>query len=445
MTAEAPSTRKARAAHDEVMTRLSLELHPDASRVVIRPFLPADDPLTLTDPERSRLQRIADRILALNSAEVSAYLEQTLLPFEDRSFTVEQMFQTRFEEVDGRIIGECSATRDQALLIGAYLHQEYSYEAAALFNPSIVPHPDQSNLPQGSLRFVLSLRGVGEGHISSVTFRTGLYDIGNGLSMDPPSPHLVAHRFERDPAAIACDGRIRIVCDEGHDLSERVLFPVTAQQRNGIEDLRLVHFIDDDGGSRYLGTYTAYDGRVIAPELLTTDNFRTFNLHRMEGPGAVNKGLAFFPRRIGGKYGLLCRHDDENIWFAVSNNLHHWGASISVVAPRYPWEFIKIGNCGSPIELDEGWLVITHGVGAVRNYAIGACLLDKNDPSKLLARTREPLLRATAGERAGYVPNVVYSCGSLVHEGTLLLPYAIADSYTTFATVPVDRLLAIME
>ena len=213
------------------------------------------------------------------------------------------MFQARFEEVDGRLIGECSATHEQALLIGAYLHQEYSYEAAALFNPSAVPHPDQSNLPQGSLRFVLSLRGVGEGHISSVTFRTGIYNPGTGLSVDPPSRHVVAHRLERDPTAVTGDGRIRIVCDEGHDLSERVLFPVTAQQRNGIEDLRLVRFIDDDGRSRYLGTYTAYDGRVIAPELLTTDDFRTFNLHRMEGPGAVNKGLAFFPRRIDGKYG----------------------------------------------------------------------------------------------------------------------------------------------
>jgi predicted GH43/DUF377 family glycosyl hydrolase len=427
------------------MDRVALELHPDASRVVMRPFLPANDPLTLSDPERSRLQRIADRILALDETTAAAYLVQALRPFEDRAFPVELIFDARFEEVNGRIIGECSASRTKTQLIGAYLHQEYSYEAAALFNPSIVPHPDQANLPEGSLRFVMSLRGVGEGHISSVTFRTGIYNASTGLSVDTPSSHTIAHRLERDPDAGDGDGSIWISCDEGHDLSERVLFPVTAQQRNGIEDLRLVRFVEDDGSSRYLGTYTAYDGRVIAPELLTTGDFATFNLHRMEGPGAINKGLAFFPRRIDGKYALLCRHDDENIWFAVSDSLQHWGESVSVVAPRYPWEFIKIGNCGSPIELDEGWLVITHGVGAVRNYAIGACLLDKTDPSKLLARTPEPLLRATAHEREGYVPNVVYSCGSLVHDRTLLLPFAIADSYTTFATVPVDRLLAIME
>ena len=428
-----------------IMKRLPVELHPDASRVVIRPFFPADDPLALTMPERSRLQRIVDRVLSMDHAAVSAYLAQTLLPFEDRSYFVEKLLLARFEEINGRIIAKCSATREQALLIGAFFHQEYSYEAAALFNPSAVPHPDQTGLPPGSLRFVLSLRGGGEGHISSVTFRTGSYNIKTGLTIDAPSRQVVAHRLERDPNPSASDGSIRIVCNEGDDLSERVLFPVTAQQRNGIEDLRLVRFVEDDGSSRYLGSYTAYDGRAIAPELLTTDDFRTFNLHRMEGPGANNKGLAFFPRRIDGKYALLCRHDDESIWLALSDNLHHWGESVTVVSPRYPWEFIKIGNCGSPIELDEGWLVITHGVGAVRNYAIGACLLDKKDPSRLLARTPEPLLRAQADERSGYVPNVVYSCGSLVHDRVLLLPYAIADSYTTFATVPIDRLLATMQ
>ena len=334
---------------------------------------------------------------------------------------------------------------NQAQLIGAYFSEEYAFEAAALFNPSIVPHPDQSGVSKDSVRFILSLRGVGEGHVSSITFRTGICGPDGAITIDPPSLLAIAPRIEYIPGGLPDDPGVRLFCEESRDLSEVVIFPITPSQRHGIEDVRLVRFVDDDGNITYFGTYTAFSGQTIRQELLRTTDFATFELSALRGTATANKGMALFPRRIGGRYAMLGRQDHENIWVMMSNDLYGWERGTKTVSPRWPWEFVQIGNGGSPIEIDEGWLVITHGVGAVRNYCIGACLLDRDDPSKLLARTPRPLLRPSPEERYGYVPNVTYSCGAMLHGRLLVLPYAVADSFTTFATVPIDHLLAAME
>ncbi len=418
-------------------------MRPDPSRVVIRPFRPAVEPRDATPVDTSRAQRIVDRVLALGPEHATAQLEAVMADFATRHRYTSAMFERRFLQVGAWLTGTTRLTTDQAHLIGAYFCHEYSYEAAALFNPSIVPHPDQTNAPPGGLSFVMALRAVGEGHISSLTFRTGEIDVAGGVTLDRPSPHAAV------PMVVGGEGPevgvVKIVADAGADVSECVVFPVTAAQSKGIEDVRLTRFVEDDGGATYYGTYTAYSGAAIASEMLETRDFHRFQLSPLTGDRVSNKGMALFPRRIDGKYAMLGRYDNENLWFITSNDLGHWSGGARNVEPRYPWEFVQIGNCGAPMELDEGWLVLTHGVGPMRNYAIGACLLDKRDPGKLLARTAQPLIRPEPSEREGYVPNVVYTCGGLVHGGTLILPYAIADTITTFATMPVDALLASME
>lgn len=426
----------------DYVTRLPVMLRPDPSRVVIRPYTPAADPARFAT-DHPRAQRIADRVLALDEAELGDELQRLLEDFSGRHHDVSCVFMRRFHEVRGELAGTSACSHDQALLIGAYFCHEFSYEAAALFNPSIVAHPDQSGAPEGTIRFVMSLRGVGEGHVSSATFRTGLCGPVGTLAIDPPSQRASVPRIEFLDEADK-DAGVRIVCDESHDLSECVIFPTTPSQRNGIEDVRLVRFADDDGRVAYYGTYTAFGGGAIRQEMLRTDDFRRFELKPLRGDAADSKGMALFPRRIDGRYAMLGRQDNESLRFLTSDDLYEWNGGVRTVAPRWPWEFVQIGNCGSPIEIDEGWLVITHGVGAVRNYGIGACLLDRRDPSKLLARMTQPLLRSDAEERAGYVPNVAYSCGAMVHGRMLVLPYAVADSFTTFAVVPLDDLLAAM-
>lgn len=432
--------------HDDLISHLPILLRADPSRVVIRPFVPAETPGLLAPGRRLRAQRIADRVLALDAASLRSELDQVFANLADRHRDVEHILQRRFHEVNGLLIDHCSVTDEQAVLIGAYFNEEYAFEAAALFNPSIVAHPDQAGVPAGALRFILSLRGVGEGHVSSVTFRTGICGPNGALAVDAPGSHAVAPRIENLPGGAPDDPGVRLICEENHDLSETVIFPMTLHQRHGIEDMRLVQFIEDDGTVTYFGTYTAFSGQAIRQELLRTTDFVTFELTPLRGEAAASKGMALFPRRIDGRYAMLGRQDHENIWFLTSPDLYDWqnGGKI-VVAPRWPWEFIQIGNGGSPIEIDEGWLVITHGVGAVRNYCLGVCLLDRNDPTKLLGRMTRPLLRPNAEQRYGYVPNVAYTCGAMVHERTLVLPYAVADSYTTFATMPLDQLLSAMK
>lgn len=429
---------------DDSITHLTTILRADPTRVVIRPFLPAEDPLALGCSVGSRSQRIADRIQRLAPAELEEELLRVLASLSDRHRAVEDVLMRRYHEVNGALIAASCANDRQALLIGAYFCEEYSFEAAALFNPSIVPHPDQSNVRPGGLRFILSLRSVGEGHLSSITFRTGMYTPNAGLALDPASAQAISPRLEYIPGGAPDDPGVRLYCDGSRDLSEIVIFPITPKQRHGIEDLRMVKFISDDGIVTYLGTYTAFSGGEIRQELLRTTDFATFELLPLHGTGTANKGMALFPRRIDGRYVMLGRQDHENIWLLTSSDLYVWDIGAKIIEPRWTWEFAQIGNCGSPIEIEEGWLVIIHGVGAVRNYCIGICLLDKDDPSKLLARMTTPLLRPSPDERDGYVPNVIYSCGALVHERMLILPYGVADSFTAFTTIPLSEILAAM-
>ncbi len=430
---------------DELVTHSAKLLRADPSRVVIRSFVPADDLISYPSRHRRRAQRIVDRILALDGTELSTELKRVSGNFADRHRDVERVLTRRFHEVNGSLIDHCAVNTAQSLLIGAYFSEEYAFEAAALFNPSIVAHPDQAGVEAGAMRFILSLRGVGEGHVSSVTFRTGICRADGALIINPRGPRAVAPRFEFMESGIVDDPDVRLLCDNVRDLSEVVISPMTLSQRHGIEDLRLVRFTDDDGTVNYFGTYTAFSGEAIRQEILSTKDFSTFELKALRGAAMANKGMALFPRRIDGCYAMLSRQDHENIWFLKSPDLYNWGEGVVIITPRWPWEFVQLGNGGSPIEIDEGWLVIVHGVGAVRSYCIGACLLDRRDPSKLLARMTQPLIRPSPKERYGYVPNIAYTCGAMVHERTLVLPYALADSFTAFATIPIDRLLAAMD
>jgi predicted GH43/DUF377 family glycosyl hydrolase len=429
--------------HD-LMTHLPTLLKPDPTRVVIRPFMPAEDAPEFATAKCTRAQRIADRVLMLDEPAVREELHAIVSSLSQHHRDVEQVLLRRYHDVNGLSIAAASVSPDQAHLIGAYFSEEYAFEAAALFNPSIVLAPDQAGVPTGGLRFVLSLRGVGEGHVSSITFRTGLFLADSSVKIDEPSAQAVSPRIKMIPGGAPDDPGVRLFCDESRDLSETVIFPITVHQRHGIEDLRLVRFVDEDGNVTYLGTYTAFSGSDIREELLRTTDFKTIDLSALHGAATRNKDMALFPRKIDGRYAMLGRQDHENIWLLTSTDLYGWEGGVKILTPRWPWEFVQMGNCGSPMEIDEGWLVITHGVGAVRNYCIGACLLDRDDPSKVLSRVTVPLIRPSEAERYGYVPNVVYSCGALLHGRTLLLPYAIADNATSFATVQLDRLLAAM-
>lgn len=428
--------------NSDILSHSKLVLHPDSGRTVIRPFAPGD-PAEYADPRRPRPQRIADRVLALSEEQVHESLERLIRVAAWRIPDFEHYLLHRFEEVNGLLIDHCTGSDARKQLIAAFFCAEYSFEAAALFNPSMVPHP-AGPLPDGRVRFLMSLRGVGEGHVSSVTFRTGTWSENAGFEVEAPGDHGVMLRVsgtegEGDRAVT------HLVCESDCDISEMVLFPATASQRQGVEDMRLVLFAEDDGPPRLYGTYTAFDGREARPEMMCADDRTKFTLRPLRGRYSTGKGMALFPRRIGGRYVMLSRQDQENIWLLVSDDIYDWNEGQKLLTPAQPWEFVQLGNCGSPVEIEEGWLVLTHGVGVVRSYAIGACLLDKEDPSRVIGRMAEPLLRpAPVGAREGYVPNVVYSCGGMVHERTLLLPYAVADTATRFASVSLDALLAQM-
>jgi predicted GH43/DUF377 family glycosyl hydrolase len=426
----------------DIMTHSSLTLRPDPSRTVIRPFF-AEDQAPFIVEGHSRAQRIINRVLTLSEQELADELDRVMTSLSSRHRDVEQVLMRRFQELSGMIGNLNGFSHECALLISAYFSAEYSFEAAALFNPSIVMHPDQSDLPDGTIRFAMSLRGIGEGHVSSVTFRTGTWGIDGTVAIDRPSG-TVASPIVESVDGEGMDSVTRIICAGANDASESILFPVTASQHQGIEDLRLVRFVEDDGQVEYLGTYTAYSGSVARSELLHATDFCSFEMRPLKGSAAETKGMALFPRRINGRYAMLSRQDNENIWLLYSDDLYTWDGGEKIITPKYFWEFFQIGNCGSPIEIDEGWLVLTHGVGSVRNYCIGACLLDRDDPSKILKRMSLPLVHPSPKERDGYVPNVVYSCGGLVHDRTLLLPYGVADSFTAFASASLDDLLDVM-
>jgi predicted GH43/DUF377 family glycosyl hydrolase len=415
-------------------------LKPDPSRTVVRPFEPGYP--RGFDQGRTRTSETIEMIMGLDADELQRQLTGVTASLDEHHREVDVTLQRRFEQIAPQMPAGLTPSPEQQRLIGAYFSQEYAYEAAALFNPSAVPHPDQSGVPAGAVRFVLSLRGVGEGHVSSVTFRTGVWAPGGDLTIDDPGTTSVPPVIAKGSGS---DDAVRLDCGGSRSISETVLFPILPSQRQGIEDMRLVRFVDDDGSVAYHGTYTAFSGAEARSELLTTTDFASFQMRALTGDVASAKGMAIFPRRIDGRYVTLGRQDNKNIWLNVSDDLLHWDGGAKLIEPRFPWEFVQMGNCGSPIEIDEGWLVLTHGVGTVRNYCIGACLLDKQDPSKLLARTPRPVLAPSPHERDGYVPNVVYSCGALVQQRTMLLPYAVADSFSAFGTLSVDDLLACMD
>lgn len=477
--------------------RTNVVLHPDRTRVILRPFL---------RPEEPRARNICAQVINLPEAEVHSLWKQVQAEFGERHSQIREFLRRRFERVRLCLPAGEKLSEEREYLMSSYFSNEYSLEAAALFNPSIVPHPDQSDLPPGSLRFVLSLRATGEGHISSITFRTGFLDARGVVTINPPTRYCLepaqvpnvsyekevfeqklrelglAGEFTRQ--AMAGLGRTFTLEElkasvsrlegnlDGHDqqtkatarktlmlaqsnyevqfahdsrLSERVLFPTTPSQSNGIEDARFVRFENADGTWTYYATCTAYDGRMILPQFIETPDFRHFQFITLNGAAVRNKGMALFPRKVNDLYAMLGRQDGENIHIMFSDNLHFWNSSQILLQPKFPWEFIQLGNCGSPIETEAGWLVISHGVGAMRKYCIGAFLLDLEDPTKVLGRLREPLIQPNESEREGYVPNVVYSCGSLVHGRRLVIPYAMSDYATTFATLSLDDVLGAME
>lgn len=382
-------------------------------------------------------------MLALDGPHAEAELELVLRDFEARHWQTRNVFNRRYGQIeqalklDGRKI---SAVKQQ--LIGAYFCHEYSYAAAALMNPSIVPHPDQSGLSPGTQRIIMSLRAVGEGHISSIAFREGILGHDMQFELAPEPPFATAAALE--PGDPEPNGTVQIHRQADSTISGTVIFPITEAQSNGLEDLRLLQFTHDNGQIEWIGTYTAYDGHSIRSEFLRTNDFRTFRMEAIEGSAARNKGMALFPRTIGGRYMMIGRQDGENLFLIRSDRIDHWDEGQLLLTPRFPWEMVQIGNCGAPIELDEGWLLLTHGVGAMRKYSIGAVLLDKNDPSRILGRTTQPLLSAADEDREGYVPNVVYTCGALRHGDTIFMPYGVADSSVAFAFVPIPTLLEAM-
>ena len=468
-------------------------LAPDSQRVIARSHIPFNE---------LRVERIISRVLSLDESDIQKELKNVLEKFSHRHHNFEVLLVRQFDSIRRFMPSDVLPSRERRLLIGSFFLAEYSFESAALFNPSIVPHPDQSGLPPGSLRFIMSLRATGEGHISSLTFRSGCIDANCNISIDESNgfastaemklntlyektcfarkiremdidnvfsnsvvvslseqftidelqEKLKSWIFNHHP--ISENDRItsnKILwlaqCNyEAHfdpsvSLSERVLFPLSPSEQNGIEDARFVLFTDDDGSKKYYATYTAYDGKAILPQLIETENFEHFKMITLNGSAAVNKGLALFPRRIHGRYTMISRQDNENLFLMYSDNIHFWHESVPLMKPSYPWEFMQIGNCGSPIETEHGWLLLTHGVGSFRQYSIGAILLDKEDPSKILGRLREPLIHWTETNRSGYVPNVVYTCGALLHKDMLVVPYATSDKQSTISLISLSSLL----
>ncbi|TZG26221.1 glycoside hydrolase family 130 protein [Sphingomonas montanisoli] len=413
-----------------------LRLKADPTRVVVRPFHIA------FTPEGGRVRRIADYVLGLDEKAAGEELELVLRDFDLRHWQTRNVFNARYAQIEAGLgLDGASLPETKKQLIGAFFCHEYSYAAAALMNPSIVPHPDQTGMSHGAVRIIMSLRAVGEGHISSVAFREGILGPGPVFELMSEPPFATA----ADSAIELDQGAIEIHRHRDSSLSGTVLFPMTEAQRNGLEDLRLVQFDHEDGSKEWLGTYTAYNGTQIQSELLRTSNFRTFTLAPMTGPAARNKGMALFPRKVGGKYMMIGRQDGENVFLISSDRIDDWGEGQLLLTPKYAWEQVQIGNCGSPIEIDEGWILLTHGVGAMRKYSIGAVLLDKDDPSKVLGRTEVPLLSAAHEDREGYVPNVVYTCGAMLHGDHLFIPYGVADSSVAFGFVALDELLAGMK
>jgi predicted GH43/DUF377 family glycosyl hydrolase len=421
------------------VNRQSLYLRPDPARVVVRPFKPATEPRDLNPPDKIRANHIVGRVLRLDPEAAMQQLSDVLDNFEGRHRNLIDIFEARAADMEDALEPHVELNQTQRRLIGAYFLSEYSFEASALFNPSIVRHPDQTGAPENGCRFILSLRAVGEGHISSLTFRSGTLAADGSVTIDPTARLAAVPKVrKRTPTPNGDD--IEVAFRDDEELSERIIFPITDAQANGIEDARFVEF-NDRAQKTFYATYTAYSGRAIRSELIETADFRSFRMTPLGGSAARNKGMALFPRKINGRYAMIGRQDNENLYLIYSDDLYTWDGGHAILQPEYPWEFVQIGNCGSPVELDDCWLLLTHGVGPVRKYSIGAVLLDKKDPSKVLARSREPLVRPEPTEREGYVPNVVYTCGAMRHADQIILPYAVSDTFSNFATIKIAALM----
>lgn len=464
----------------------------DSSRVITRFYAPCDE---------ARTEKIIERVLSLSEDECGMELRRTFKDFSTRHHDFEAILFSNYKRVEKHLTDPEKYSKERKLLIGAYFTHEYSVESAALFNPSIVAHPDQNNLPSGCMRFIISFRGIGEGHLSSIIFRTGVLDQKNNMTMDPVSPYVEQPAVELNPSynrhafllklnELGADteisarilgplpdefpfeqlkGSIRqvgstiphtvvfqetirvidwlvrsnyeVVFRGNRPLSERVIFPVSEDESNGIEDARFVRFIDTGIEGRYYATYTAYNGHSIMPMLMETQDFLKFRMYSLNGRAARNKGMALFPRKLNGLYTMISRQDGENLYIVQSDNIHFWNEVKELQRPKYSWELIQIGNCGSPIETKMGWLLLTHGVGPLRKYCIGVELLDLQDPWKIVGKLKEPLIMSNEYERDGYVPNVAYTCGAIIHNDVLVIPYGVSDTSSCVATIKLRTLL----
>ncbi len=474
-------------------TRTGIVLQPDPTRVLFRPFEFGSSNRTL---------KIIARVSSLTEEEVNAKLDEVIREFGSRHHRLERFLLKRFAQIKGSLLTDEPLTLERKLLLGAYFTMEYSLESAALFNPSMVWHPDQTNVLSGYKRFIISLRATGEGHVSSISFRTGYIDEQSKMVLKKPSRYVTSpeiepnqqfnkaqferklyelrlvnsisekimgamsdeftlddledfikrltaqYRYNAEYETISSGilalarSNYQLHFDDDLELDERCIFPSSPNETNGIEDARFVQFVDDNSEVTYYATYTAYNGRVTFPQLLETKDFLHFTVSTLNGAEVSNKGMALFPRKINGKYAMISRQDGENIYIMFSDDLYFWQTKELLLKPTYPWEYVQLGNCGSPIETEAGWLVLSHGVGPMRKYAIGAFLLHLNDPCQVLGRTTDPILSPDENEREGYVPNVVYSCGGVINGDDLIIPYAMADYASSFATVNVHDLLA---
>ncbi len=464
----------------------------ESSRVIMRPHIPGD---------RKRTVELVERVAQLDDDDVSNLLDNVFHDFSARHRNFRETLEKNFERIAHFVPKRLKLTDDQRLLLGAYFTSEYAVEAAALFNPSIVPSPDQSGVEKGSVRFIMTFRATGEGHVSSIEFRSGIVDDNDDIYFDPVSHYVATPEIHTDPVYHrshfrskleemgANDGvtnrlldslkeeftideleqqiealrstRFRlkdkqhavdtvrwlarsnyeVVFGADQPISERVIFPVSENESSGIEDARFVRFVDDDGSVTYYATYTAYNGIDILPQLLATKDFLTFRIHMLSGSAVQNKGIALFPRKINGQYAMLSRQDGVNNHIMFSDELREWRSAQLLQEPEHPLEYVQVGNCGSPVETPEGWIALLHGVGPMRKYSIWAELLDLDDPSKVIGRLPEPILTPDEHERDGYVPNVVYTCGCMIHRDTLIVPYGIADQRCRLATLSVPDLL----
>lgn len=476
------------------VTRKNVKFLPDSSRVVARYFNSGDP----------RTKELIGRILTMSHLDVTHTLEQINRGFARRHRNISSIFLKHYEYIRHLIaemqIDEEQLSEERKLLIGSYLTMEYSIESSAFFNPSMMEDFDQTSLERGEKRVIISFRATGEGHVSSIVFRRGIIDKDNNLRMmrigDDIEKAEVLHKMmfkkKRIMAKLAemhtldiyttimndlpeefeysvfkeilenelrdeniskdrkeayeeviwvLDSFYDIQFNHDSDISERVIFPVSETESRGIEDARFVRFVDDDGTESVMGTYTAYNGHTILSKLITTEDFYTFRIMPLYGEGSLGKGMAIFPKKVNGKYAMLGRLDGVNNYLMYSSRPNHWENPQMIQKPEYPWEYTQVGNCGSPLWTEEGWLVITHGVGAMRRYCIGASLFDLDDPSKEIGRLPEPLLSPLEEEREGYVPNVVYSCGSIIHNKSLILPYAVSDYSSSYVVVDLKELL----